>query len=174
MSKRVEDKLSVLQNLYNQNKDLYDKKYKIYWPDHPEHWNKKVRATRRLLRNIPTIVDNIQSLDLKENAIILDICCGSPVLLNEIKNKFPHYKTYGVDIYTTEFEDFEKNCSNGVKVFKFPFQMLLEDSCKFDVVIMFNSFRKMDTELKEQITDWCENNSKYSFLDSMGARKNYE
>ena len=164
MNKSIENKLLYLQNLYSKNKDMYDEKFQIYWKEHFKRWNKKHTATNRIYRSIPTILSVVKELNFKKDAVILDICCGSPVALNKIKNEFPQYKAYGIDIYTNEFEDFEENCSNGVKVFKFPFQMLFDKMYKsqkdIDLVIMTNSFRAFDEKLKEQIKNWCHNNSK--------------
>ena len=170
MNNNVETKFSVFENLYKENKKKYNKKHKIYWEKHYKYWNSKETGTLRLVKNIPKIVSKIESLDLDENSTILDICCGSPNLLNAIKTKFPNYNTYGVDVYTTKFDDYEENCSNGVKVFQFPFQMLLGDSYKnerdFDLVMMFNSYRAFDSELREKLSSWSTNNSEHSLLDT--------
>tara|TARA_B100002019_G_C21258793_1_gene595451 strand:- start:1229 stop:1738 length:510 start_codon:yes stop_codon:yes gene_type:complete len=164
----IEKKLLNLEKLYLSKKKYYDDKYKIYWEGHDKNWNKRLGGTLRILKKIPTIKNTISSLNLNENATILDICCGSPVLLHQIKNQFPKYNAYGIDIYTTEFDDFNENCLNGVKVFKFPFQMLFENNHKFnsfDLVMMYNSYRAFNESLKNKIKNWSSDNSKYSLLD---------
>tara|TARA_R110000737_G_scaffold310670_1_gene319376 strand:+ start:1986 stop:2537 length:552 start_codon:yes stop_codon:yes gene_type:complete len=176
MNNNLELKLSSLENLYLKNKDFYAKKYEFFWDDSPEAWNGKSPGALRINDSIPEIIKRIERQDLSSEAIILDICCGSPNLLNKIKSKFPKYTTYGIDIFTTEYNDFEENCSNGVRVFKFPFQMLFEKNYKnnldFDLVMMYNSYRALDKvsiegqKIKNKTKIWIENNSKNNFLEA--------
>jgi len=176
MNNKLITKLSSLEDLYLKNKDFYAKKYEFFWDKHPQCWNNKVPGALKINQQVPTIINRIKKQNLNPEATILDICCGSPNLLYEIKNVFPNYTAYGIDIFTTEFDDFEKNCSNGVRVFKFPFQMLVEESYEtqldFDLIMMFNSYRalqKVSLEketIKNKIKTWANNNSKNNFLDN--------
>ncbi len=170
---KIENQLLSFEKLYLSKKEYYDDKYKIYWKGHDENWNERLGPTKRIFGQMSNIINRISSLNLNKNATILDICCGSPVLLHQIKKQFPDYNAYGVDIYTTEFNDFNENCSNGVKVFKFPFQMLFENEDKFDsfdLVIMYNSYRAFDQNHQNKIKNWCDKNSKYSLLEGEIAR----
>ena len=188
--KKLESTFKNLEIKYKKHKD----KSEIIWPEHVETWNRFINWTKddyenqevpihsynntkgvgRIYNQTPHVIDKISELmNQKEidsnNLCILDICCGSPFLLKEIKKTWPKCKTYGIDTFTTEFDDFNENVK-GSKVYKFSFQMLLKlenifHDSNIDIVIMINSYRGFDKDLQENINDWCKVNSKYLMYD---------
>ena len=159
---KVEQKLQFLQDTYS------DQEYKIWWPSAAEDYNaninnKKSCGAYRILAQIDRIISSIKELRLPPGSKILDICCGLPILPCRIKEEFPEFEVYGIDIYTHEYDEFSKY-NKGCKIYKFPFQMLFEDSYKnnidFELVTMFNSFRAFEGDVQESILDWYKNNSK--------------
>jgi ubiquinone/menaquinone biosynthesis C-methylase UbiE len=166
--KTIRQKFKQLEKHYSDNLLAY----KIYWPETPKSYENKEKGAFRIESQLQGIMSGIKKLDLPPNSKILDICCGLPILLTEIKKEFPKFKLYGIDVYTNEianFEEYNKDC----EIFKFPFQMLFDetyrDNMDFDLIIMINSFRAFEDEDKENILAWSKNNGKLFMHDIQGG-----
>ena len=165
MNNTVQQKFKQLEARYSNVQD-----YKVYWPETAETYNTRDNAAFRIRSQIRSlrIVQVIKELDLPAGSKILDICCGLPILLHEIKNELPHLDVYGIDVVTDEIDDFQ-TYSDGCQIFKFPFQMLFdesyEDNTDFELIMMFNSFRAFDDEDQLNILKWYENNGNRFMYD---------
>tara|TARA_Y100000004_G_C8952962_1_gene429446 strand:- start:1556 stop:2065 length:510 start_codon:yes stop_codon:yes gene_type:complete len=163
---KIEQKLKSLEDSYsNQN-------YEIWWEEAPECYNNNEPGAYRIQKQMDGIINSIRNLKLPTNSKILDICCGLPILPAKIKEEFPDFKVYGIDIYTNEYNEFSKY-SKGCKIYKFPFQMLFEDSYEnnidFELITMFNSFRAFEEKVQKNILNWYKQNGKRFMYDNKGV-----
>tara|TARA_R100001443_G_C3295615_1_gene163946 strand:- start:180 stop:728 length:549 start_codon:yes stop_codon:yes gene_type:complete len=178
---KVNQKLKYLENKHSEqdSKELkygklhHDDKFKIWWPEAPSAYNNHEKGAYRIESQLETIIKLIKELKLPANSKILDICCGLPILPAKIKKEFPEFEVYGIDIYTDEYDEFEKY-SKGCHIYKFPFQMLFEksyeDNIDFELITMFNSFRAFEEDIKKNILNWHKNNGKLFMFDDLGIK----
>lgn len=102
----------------------------------------------------------LEELDLPEDFSILEAACGYGNVLNDIVANFPDCKPLGTDLVSYDEWDL-MDVPLEVK----PLQDLIKKNQKWDVVVMLNSYRNWEGELKEQFDAWLTKNATY-FISS--------
>jgi hypothetical protein len=101
-----------------------------------------VSRTNKVIKELKYL---LKSGKICQNFSVLDIACGDAVLLTQIKNIYPNCNAYGIDCNKDKFETHKTAYNVGCKIFCGYIQHLFEPQetykIKFDVVIMFNTYR---------------------------------
>lgn len=116
-----------------------------------------------------TIQATLQRLDLSSNATVLDLGCGTGVLLQQLVNQYPTVTLIGLDTSAAMLEAARKKLPPSIELHLSSVEQLPFPASQFDCIISTSAFhyfrnpaqaiREMARVLKRNgrllLTDWC-------------------
>lgn len=143
------------------NDDFVRKTYARLAPEYDRRWSFYIDASVR---------ETVKRLEVRSGDRLLDVACGTGVLLGEIAERFPDVRLSGVDLSAEMLAMARNRIGAGADLQAAPADRLPYASESFDVVVSTNAFhyfRKPDEVVAEfarvlkpegrvVISDWCD------------------